>query len=121
MAFLDLITSDGSGGSKYKEVVSIGGHNKYYVDVAYNDGNGVHVPTNGGSGYETGYLRVSTQKIIALKKCKISIIIANRTNQAAEQYEYANIAEKDVEAEDEVYNFSVASGLNYFCAHVLIG
>ena len=115
------MTSGGSGGSKYKEVVSIGGHNKYYVDVAYNDGNGVHVPTNDGSGYETGYLRVSKQKIIALKKCKISIIIANRTNEALEQYEYANIVEKYVEAEEEVYNFSTASRLNYFCAHVLIG
>ena len=108
-------------GSEYKEVVSIGGHNKYYVDVAYNDGSGVHVPLNSGSGYETGYLRVSNQKIIALKKCKISIIIANRAGEALEQYEYANIAEKDVEAEEEVYNFSTASGLNYFCPHVLIG
>ena len=110
-----------AGGSKYKEVVSIGGHKNFYVDVAYNDGSVVHVPINGGSGYETGYLRVSTQKIIALKKCKISIIIANRAGEAVEQYEYANIAEKDVEAEEEVYNFSTASGLNYFCAHVLIG
>ena len=118
---MDLITSDGSGGSKYKEVVSIGGHNKYYVDVAYNDGNGVHVPINGVSGYETDYLRVSKQKIVALKKCKISIIIANRTNERLEQYEYANIVEKDVEAEEEVYNFWTASSLTFFCAHVLIG
>ena len=118
---MDLITSDGSGGSKYKEVVSIGGHNKYYVDVAYNDGNGVHVPINGVSGYETDYLRVSKQKIVALKKCKISIIIANRRGETVEQYEYVNIVEKDVEAEEEVYSFSTASRLNYFCAHVLIG
>lgn len=116
---MDLLSI--GGGSKYKEIVSIGGHNKYYVDVAYNDGNGVHVPINSGSEYETGYLRVSTQKIIALKKCKITIIIVNRKGEKAEQYEYANIAEKDVEAEEEVYNFSTKYDLNYFCVHVLIG
>lgn len=112
-----------TAGGGYKEIIAVGSRNNYYSRVVYKNKNGFNVPeyhSETGGAYTTDYVTISPigQKIVAVKKCRISAIIANGPEVGA-QYKQDEIAEKVVEPGEVVYSFTSNSS-NYFGILILV-
>ena len=112
-----------AGGGGYKEIIAVGSRNNYYSRVVYKNKNGFNLAKRTGetSGpYTTDYVTISHtgQKIVAIKKCRISAIIANGP-EVGTQHKQAEIAEKVVEPGEVVYSFT-GNASNYFGILILV-
>lgn len=109
-------------GGGYKEIIAVGSRNNYYSRVVYKNKNGFNVPEyqSGSGAYTTDYVTIEPtgQKIVAVKKCRISAIIANGP-EVGPQHKQAEIAEKVVEPGEVVYSFTGNSS-NYFGILILV-